>query len=133
MQYSFKKSEILKGKKYFKYIYNEGKKLSGKKIQCFYIKKPRGEIKLKSQIQVGFKVSTKIKRAVERNRVKRLMRESYRLNKSIIVEHVKVTENSLHLIFSYLPKIQDFIQTPKFYQIEQDIKTLLLTIIKQDL
>jgi ribonuclease P protein component len=44
----------------------------------------------------------RIRRAVGRNRIKRLVRETYRLNKSELVESYRQNSKYLHVAFTYL-------------------------------
>ena len=45
-----------------------------------------------------------IKLAVKRNRIKRFVRESFRLNKNTIINHFKMIEKHLHIAFLYTTK-----------------------------
>ena len=44
----------------------------------------------------------RIRQAVQRNRIKRLIRESFRLNKSETVTHFKLNGKQLHIAFMYI-------------------------------
>lgn len=56
-------------------------------------------------MQVGFTVSTKnFKRAVDRNRIKRLTKEAYRLQKQILYSKLKENNQQLILFFIYTGK-----------------------------
>ena len=58
-----------------------------------------------SPTQVGFSVPKKLfKHAVDRNRLKRMIRESYRLNKSALYQSLKPTNSRLALMFIYIGK-----------------------------
>jgi ribonuclease P protein component len=56
---------------HFRYVYRKGKRASGPLMVAYYVKAGR--------LQAGFSVSKKVGNAVVRNRVKRLMRENFRL------------------------------------------------------
>ena len=57
-------------------------------------------------LQFGAGVSAKnFKRAVDRNRIKRLIREAYRLQKIELHEKLKVKETGLVLFFIYNGKV----------------------------
>ena len=72
--------------------YKTGKTLHKDGITVFIGKEKKSE----SPTRVGFVVSKKIhKRAVKRNRIKRLMRESYRL----LIKEASVSDKYISLIF----------------------------------
>ncbi|MDR3667440.1 MAG: ribonuclease P protein component [Ignavibacteriaceae bacterium] len=91
--------EKIKSRKDFEEIFSEGITLfsSTKKIKAVYI------IKFNSN-QRGFKVAFAISRksgnAVWRNRIKRLLREAFRLNKHIIIKKTEELRYYIEIIFS---------------------------------
>ncbi len=68
-----KKFNTLKKNYEFKRVLNKGKYYYGKYIQFFIIKNNRGINR------IGIAVSSKIAGAVKRNKIKRLIRENYRI------------------------------------------------------
>jgi len=72
-KYRLPKSEILKGRNNFDLVFQKGSAIAGQYIVILYIKSESRKI--------GFAVSKKIKKAVHRNRLKRILREIYRLNR----------------------------------------------------
>lgn len=82
------KSERIKSKNEIALVYNSGKTIysNSRKLKAiFYINKNAGSVSAK----VAFAVHKKAGNAVWRNRVRRLLRESYRLNKSILTNNIK--------------------------------------------
>jgi ribonuclease P protein component len=81
----------------------------------------------RQRIQAGFAVrGSVVRRAVDRNRVRRLMREAYRLHKQVLSD-LQHTDNQLRMIFLFSPNEKEFI-LPDYPTIEEDIKLFLHTI-----
>jgi ribonuclease P protein component len=82
---TFSKEEKLKSRKLIEQLFAEGKHLNVFPLQMVYIPIEHTSNNI---FQAGFSVSKRrFKLAVDRNRVKRLMRETYRLNKNIFTEN----------------------------------------------
>src|SRR5277367_657214 len=95
--YSLGKSERLKSRKQIDILFESGKKITHFPFRLLYKAEP-GEAGLKA----GFTVSSKnFPRAVDRNRIKRLSRESYRLQKIELESLVLENKKQLHLFFIY--------------------------------
>ncbi|MBL7697206.1 MAG: ribonuclease P protein component [Chitinophagaceae bacterium] len=95
------KNERLKSRKLIGQLFSEGKSIAVYPLRLLYSVNPAPD-----SPQAGFTVSSKnFKRAVDRNRIKRLMREAYRLNKN----ELKKDGAALTLFFIYTGKdIIDF-------------------------
>jgi ribonuclease P protein component len=98
--YSLGKADRLKSRKQIDVLFESGKKLNVFPFRLIYRMEPGiGEIK------AGFTVSSKnFPRAVDRNRIKRLSRESYRLQKNELESRILKNKNLLHLFFIYTAK-----------------------------
>ncbi len=75
MRYNLPREVRIRKKKEFEAVYNGGRKFSHQLFIAFYLKNSYGYSRL------GLTVSKKIGNAVVRNRVKRLIREVFRLNR----------------------------------------------------
>lgn len=81
MKYSYSKKEKLKSKKTIELLFKEGDSVSDFPLRLVWLETSFDD---GSQIKTAVSVSKKhFKTAVDRNNVKRLMREAYRLNKHI--------------------------------------------------
>ncbi len=91
-----KYTESLKKNRDFKYIYKRGKSAVSP-VLAVYARKTRSE-----KNRIGITVSTKVGKAVVRNRVRRRIREAYRLNEArfepgrdiIVVARVRAANSS---------------------------------------
>ncbi len=78
----------------------------------------------KEQAQILLSVpKKKFKSAVDRNHIKRLFRESYRLNKAEFIEYLKTNDTKLAIALIYLSK-----EIIKYEEMEKKMKKLLLHI-----
>lgn len=73
--FELNKSEILRDKREFNAVYSNGRSFANKDLVLYVLNDERYNGK------VGFAAGKKLGCAVVRNRVKRLLREAYRLNK----------------------------------------------------
>jgi ribonuclease P protein component len=78
MRHALSKREILRGYRAFSRVIASGKRISVPPIRAFILKNPAAT----TVVRAGFSVS-KGANAAQRNRLKRLLRESYRLNKHL--------------------------------------------------
>lgn len=94
------KAEKLKHKKDIGLLFEKGKWKTCDNVRIITLnldKKPQEGFSFENQ-KVGVSVSKKyFKRAHDRNRIKRLLRECYRLNKELFID--KFGTNSLSMIF----------------------------------
>ncbi len=70
---TLKKQEIIRGVSAFDKIFRNGKKIKGRTVTLFIVSSEKPKM--------GVAVSRKFRKAVERNRIKRYIREIYRNNK----------------------------------------------------
>ncbi|MFZ5948291.1 MAG: ribonuclease P protein component [Stygiobacter sp.] len=98
-QFGLSKKERIKSKKDFDFVFSNGEYIfsPNKTFKAvFCIKKETEE----AVLQAAFAVSKKSGIAVWRNRVKRLMRESFRLNKNILLPLIVDKKALVQIIFS---------------------------------
>jgi len=93
------KKERIKSKKEFQRVYSEGNTLFSPRnsIKAIYL---IVDDKSNPGIQVAFAVHKKAGKAVWRNRMKRILREAYRLNKNLVLPRVVKSGRRLFLVFS---------------------------------
>jgi ribonuclease P protein component len=100
--FGFGKAEKLKSRKEIESLFAEGKSIVVFPLRVKYRFRPLSE---GAPVQVAVSVSKKgFRRATDRNRIKRLLREAYRLQKAALVQ--QVTEKGLQavLFFMYTDK-----------------------------
>ena len=107
-QYTLTKDERLKSRKTIEHLFREGKSFSVFPFRILWMYTALSA----PGLQAGFTVSSKyFKKAVDRNRVKRLMREAYRLQKNPLLGSIKKQHRQLAIFFVYtgneLPEYQN--------------------------
>lgn len=100
-KFTLKATERLKSRKIIQQLFKEGKSFPVFPLRVIYLETENKDVHLQS----GFSVSTRhFKHAVDRNRIKRLMRESYRLQKNTFLNHLQESDKSIAVFFIYTGK-----------------------------
>lgn len=121
MSSKFPKKEKLKSEILIRSIFEEGKSITSYPLKLIYldIKDPT-----RVKIQCGVTVPKRnFKSAVKRNRIKRLLRESYRLNKEQIFNNI---EGSFAFLFLYIGK-----EIPGYEEVEKQMRVILQKFLKK--
>ena len=109
---SFPKSEHLCGDKRITRLFTEGVAFIAYPLRVVYILEPLSD-SVPSSVLVGVP-KKRFKRAVKRNRLKRLMREAYRLNKTELTEKLMEKQLQIHIAFNYVSNDElDFVTIEK--------------------
>ena len=100
-RFTFGKAEHLCLEKEIDRLFSSGERFLSFPLQVVYLSSENGV----GAVSALFSVSKKrFKRAVHRNRVKRLMRECFRLNKAPLYELLKEKNVSLNVAFVFIDK-----------------------------
>ncbi|PXY44384.1 ribonuclease P protein component [Flavobacterium hydrophilum] len=99
MNFTYPKNERLKSKTTIGLLFSEGKSVSKYPLRLVY---RQAEADSEEKIKIGVSVSKKyFKKAVDRNYFKRVLRETYRLNKHLLLDNV---QQPYSLMFFYQTK-----------------------------
>lgn len=122
MSFTLKKHEILRSKNNIKELFDDGSSLFLYPFKVYFLPKPTQKTN-----QILFSVSKKyFKKAVDRNLIRRRMREAYRLNKSIL-NHEQMDSFSLSIALIYISKLK-----LPFSDIETKLKQVFVRLNKTD-
>ena len=101
IRYTLKKEDRLKSRKAIEELFKDGKSINIFPIRIFYLLSSDVNART-NKLQAGFSVSIKkFKKAVDRNRIKRLLREAYRLQKYSLAEQLKTMDKNISVFFVY--------------------------------
>jgi ribonuclease P protein component len=116
-------------------VFSKGKTFSVHPFKIFYItghhvfdiRQKRSPDHKKIILQCGVGVSSKnFKKAVDRNRIKRVVKESYRLQRNFLREILAQKNHHLALFLIYTGK-----ELPEFKIISEKIELILLRLAKE--
>jgi ribonuclease P protein component len=122
MRYTFGKPEKLKSRKLIGKLFEDGKSVKKFPIRLVYL-----QIKHTSDapVQAAFSVPKRnFKRAVDRNRIKRLLREAYRHEKGALYKELKTP---YIFMFTFIGK-----KEPTYLEVQQKIQQVLALFIKAE-
>ena len=122
--FSFNKFEKLKSRKQIELLFAQGKSISSFPVKVFYLPV---EHTPEHPVQVGVGVSARnFKKAVDRNTIKRRMREAYRLHKLPLHEHLIAKQKSVAVFILWIDK-----QLPTTAALQDLMPGVLEKLIKQ--
>lgn len=114
-QFTLGKNERLKSRKSIEQLFDDGHRFSHALFKVFYIQND------KPGLQFGVGVSSKnFKKAVDRNRIKRLTKEAYRLQKNGLQQQLKEKKTGLDLFIIYTGK-----ELPEYKNVYKNITVIL--------
>jgi ribonuclease P protein component len=120
-KFTLGKNERLKRRKIIDQVFNEGKSITLFPLKVHYMFCQS----LTDPLQAGFTVSSRqFKKAVDRNRIKRLLREAYRLQKASLQQMLQQNQQQLALFVIYIGK-----ELPDFQLISDKTKQVLNKLI----
>jgi ribonuclease P protein component len=121
-QFTLNKAERLKRRKIIEQLFSEGRAVTAFPIRVQY----KMVDQLGVPLQAGFSVSSRnFKRAVDRNRIKRLMREAYRLQKLPLEQALQTKEQQLALFLIYTGK-----ELPVYALVKEKVEVVLKKLLQ---
>ena len=126
-RFTLGKDERLKSRKLIEQLFNEGKNFVSHPYRIYYLLNTKSVPDLPLfNIQFGIGVSAKnFRKAVDRNKIKRLTREAYRLQKNDLQEKLRINNQQLSLFFIYTAK-----EPADFNSAKEKVKLILNKLIK---
>ena len=121
-QFTLGKEERLKSRKQIENLFDKGKSFVVTPFRVYFIMNTELLIhKGERELKFGTGVSAKnFKKAVDRNRIKRLTREAWRLQKNDLKELLKASGKQLNVFFIYTGK-----ELPDFTMVKDKVAVVL--------
>ena len=121
-KFTYQKKDKLKSRKQTQFLFSNGKAITMHPIRLIYnIENAEAGIFPTGLLQAGVGAPSRhFRKAVQRNRVKRLLREGYRLEKPDFMSAISLTNTRLNLFFLYVD-----VNVQSQQQIQTTMKLLL--------
>ncbi|MEP7373759.1 MAG: ribonuclease P protein component [Chitinophagaceae bacterium] len=123
-QFTLGKNERLKSRKQIEQLFNDGQRFSISPFRIFYSIQ-NSHTPVNQHLQTGFGVSSRnFKTAVDRNRIKRLTKEAWRLQKNELGTSIKEQNRKLNVFLIYTGK-----KLPVYEDVYSSIKQIVLKLL----
>lgn len=121
MACSLPRHERVRGFRSFSRILSGGAAAASGPIRCFL----QAEERPPGSVSVGFAVSREVRGSVRRNRIRRLLREAYRLNKAVLVDSAYRKGLRLQLIILYSGPARAPVGWLSYKEVEKPVRDIL--------
>ena len=122
--FSYGKAEKLKGRKLVQELFSKGKTFTVYPVKVFYLEP---SVRIDHPVKVGVGTSTKyFKKAVDRNHIKRLLREIYRIEKLPLHDHLQSSGKQAVIFFLYVDR-----SMPEYAELKTKMHLAMHKLIKQ--
>jgi len=126
-KFTLKKNERLKSRKRIEQLFRKGEQLFLHPFKVYSTFSPLSNNRIGSNLQVGIGVNTRhFKKAVDRNRIKRVTRECYRLQKNNLIGLLRQKNLSLDLFLVYVAK-----ELPDYWMLSEKLRLILKKLEQQ--
>jgi len=123
-QFTLGKNERLKSRKQIEQLFNDGQRFSISPFRIFYSFQ-NGHPPVNHYLQAGFGASSRnFKTAVDRNRIKRLTKEAWRLQKNDLQDSLKEQNRKLNVFFIYTSK-----ELPAYDDVYNNMKKIVVKLL----
>lgn len=126
-EFTFGKNERLKSRKQIEKLFAEGKSFVVNPFRVYYLFNKKGNLQSSIfNLQFGVGVSAKnFKKAVDRNRIKRLTREAWRLQNETLKKRLITEGRQLNIFFIYTGK-----ELPVYLTVKDKVALALKKLIE---
>jgi ribonuclease P protein component len=123
-QFTLGKNERLKSRKQIEHLFNHGQRFSVSLFRIFYSLQ-NNPASINQSLQAGFGASSRnFKTAVDRNRIKRLIKEAWRLQKNDLGNSLKEQNRKLDVFFIYTGK-----ELPAYEEVYTSMKKIIAKLV----
>jgi len=123
-EFTFGKNERLKSRKQIEQLFDNGQRFSISTLRIFYSFQSCPAPAARPQLRAGFVASSRnFKTAVDRNRIKRLMKEAWRLQKNELQTTLHEQRLKLNVFFIYTGR-----DLPAYDDIYNNMKKIILKL-----
>jgi ribonuclease P protein component len=118
-QFTLGKNERLKSRKLIEQLFSAGKSFAINPLRIYFI--TGDQLPINPVLQFGVGVSAKnFKKAVDRNRIKRLIREAWRLQNAELKQKLKASGKQVNVFFIYTGK-----EVPGYSMVKEKVAVAL--------